>query len=195
MHFVLSHCLAVSYIWSSPEHPDEDGSQADSLRKFLTNSPHILLVWIDWCCLPQMPRSPSETVEFQTGLSRVNMIYLSCGVLKIINSQYLSRFWPQFEAWLSYRRIHQGGTELEFGEDTRRSHDAFTGFGSDDQEQGEMMAHLVSKRWGKADLFDVLERLGLAEVAVTNQGDKKIQFEKIRSLLPIIQVVNRRHAK
>ena len=41
-------------------------------------------------------------------LKKVNWLYLGCSVLVLLDLSYLSRFWTQFEAWLSFQTI---GTE------------------------------------------------------------------------------------
>lgn len=184
MHFVLTYCLTVSYIWGDKDHPDKDGTQADALRKWLRTNSDILFVWIDFCSLPQMPRCGAEVKEFSNGLRFVNLVYLSCKVLKIINSQYLARFWPQFEAWLSYQAISRDASVFE--PNLQRSFSTFTGFAEDDPEEAEHQNAMVERRWSTATISQVKTRLGRKEVAVTNEGDKDIQFEKIDQLAKLL---------
>ena len=40
---------------------------------------------------------------------RVCLVYLACPVIKIVDSQYLARFWPQYEAWLSFQAVTMDG--------------------------------------------------------------------------------------
>ena len=105
----FKNCVAVSYVWLTREDPDPKGVQADALRCWLRQRWDIEYVWIDWCCLPQGARNDEEVRKFEAGLFSVNLIYLSCTVLKIVNYQYMSRFWPQFEAWLSFQSVKPGG--------------------------------------------------------------------------------------
>jgi len=185
MHFVLAHTVAVSYVWESSEHADPNGTQADALRAWLRVNPKIQFVWIDWCCLPQKPRTTKEEADFKHGLAHVNMVYLACNVVKILNSQYLGRFWPQYEAWLSYRRYCTDSGN--FTTEMDRSFDAFTGFAAEDSDEAELMHKAIAKRWSKATIEEVIEKLGKSEVAVTNGGDKENQLGKITELLHTIR--------
>ena len=72
-------------------------------------------VWYDYWCMPQDtrtpeerqkrlkpdPRSPAERLRFKWMLQNVNLLYLGMRVLVLMDISYLSRFWTQFEAWLS----------------------------------------------------------------------------------------------
>ena len=42
-------------------------------------------------------------------LKNVNLLYLGCSVLCLIDISYLSRFWTQFEAWLSMQAADSTG--------------------------------------------------------------------------------------
>ena len=53
----------------------------------------IRLVWYDYSCLAQGDRKPADKAAFQWQLSNVNMLYLGCSVLLLIDISYLSRFW------------------------------------------------------------------------------------------------------
>ena len=44
-------------------------------------------------------------------LKNVNLLYLGCTVLLIVDLSYLSRFWTQFEAWLSMRHASWEGLQ------------------------------------------------------------------------------------
>jgi len=189
INFKLTEFAAISYIWFDVGQPDPDGEQADVLRGWLVNNPHILHVWIDWCCLPQGNRNKAEKEEFCSGRSFVNLVYLSCNVLKIVNSQYMGRFWPQFEAWLSFQTFR--ATDATFAPDASRSFIAFTGFARDDMDEAKMMKRFIDKRWGKATLHQVLERLDRHEVKVTNAGDKAQQFTKMQQLHRSLEIASR----
>ena len=54
-------------------------------------------------------RSPAEKALFLHMLKNVNLLYLGCSVLCLIDISYLSRFWTQFEAWLSMQAADSTG--------------------------------------------------------------------------------------
>ena len=43
--------------------------------------------------MPQGERTPAEKVDFQHMLSNINLLYLGCHVLVLLDLSYLSRFW------------------------------------------------------------------------------------------------------
>ena len=43
--------------------------------------------------MPQGKRTPAEKVDFQHMLSHINLLYLGCSVLVLLDLSYLSRFW------------------------------------------------------------------------------------------------------
>ena len=43
--------------------------------------------------MPQGERTPAEKVDFQHMLSHINLLYLGCHVLVLLDLSYLSRFW------------------------------------------------------------------------------------------------------
>ena len=99
--------LAVSHRWMQPDDPDPDGEQLKALKGFL-NSPNgkkIERVWIDSACMPQDhpkgSRSAEDAAAFKRMLKEVNRLYLGTTVLILLDMSYVSRFWTQFESWLS----------------------------------------------------------------------------------------------
>ena len=42
-------------------------------------------------------------------LRNINLLYLGCSVLLLADRSYLSRFWTQFEAWLSMQSATASG--------------------------------------------------------------------------------------
>ena len=51
-----------------------------------------------WCCMPQGERSAPDKAEFKRMLPRINMLYLGCSVLLIVDNTYITRFWTQVRA-------------------------------------------------------------------------------------------------
>ena len=51
-----------------------------------------------WCMPQGNDRSDADKVRFKWMLQNVNLLYLGCSVLCLVDISYLSRFWTQFEA-------------------------------------------------------------------------------------------------
>lgn len=179
-HFQLPRHVAVSYVWIDGKHPDPQGEQAKVLRDWLLQNAYVTDVWIDWCCLPQQPRQNlQEQNDFSDGLDFVNMVYLSCKVLKIMNKIYVGRFWPQFEAWLSYQAVDPRNQHFMF--DGQRSFEVFTCSAAKNREKGlRLKAEIVEL--GQLPLGQLKEALREFDVLLTNQGDKERQLTKIDEL-------------
>jgi len=74
--------LAISYSWLSSEHPDPDGYHlrtfAPLLRHFARRRKvdiESLAIFIDWCSLPQKPRSDEEAAKYKRALHSVDLWY------------------------------------------------------------------------------------------------------------------------
>merc|ERR1711871_1574111 len=87
-----SPCIVVSHPWRFPQHPDRDpdhpekeGQQlaelVEELRR-LSIGPDVL-VFYDFCSLPQLPRTPEQKEDFEYALSKMHLLYTSpsCFVL------------------------------------------------------------------------------------------------------------------
>ena len=59
--------------------------------------------------MPQGPRTPAEKVYFKWMLENINVLYLSVSVLILLDLSYISRFWTQYEAWLSMQTATKDG--------------------------------------------------------------------------------------
>ena len=94
--------LAISHRWEDPKAPDGQGVQMKAIKTYLEEHHEVEFVWYDYWCMPQgKERTPAETVQFKWMLHEVNLLYLGCSVLCLVDISYSSRFWTQFEAWLS----------------------------------------------------------------------------------------------
>ena len=101
-HEYVGRICAVSHRWEMPKDPDPEGLQHLELCKYLQRYTDIELVWYDFWCMPQGgDRSAEEKADFKLMLMNVNLLYLGSSVLVLQELSYLSRFWTQFEAWLS----------------------------------------------------------------------------------------------
>ena len=63
-----------------------------------------------------------EKVELDQMLGEVNMLYLGCQVLLLLDLSYLSRFWTIYEAWLSHLEPTAQGLQLAQGDAAARCH-------------------------------------------------------------------------
>ena len=90
------YCV-VSHRWEQPSEPDREGVQLGAVREHLAKNAGIEFVWYDYWCMPQGERSGGEKLEFDTMLRNVNLLYLGCSVLALVDLSYMSRFWTQFE--------------------------------------------------------------------------------------------------
>mgnify|MGYP006146221743 CR=1 FL=1 len=46
-----------------------------------------------WCSLPQGERTREQRLLFTATLPNINILYLGCSVLLLLDRTYLSRFW------------------------------------------------------------------------------------------------------
>ena len=178
------HCtdtLIVSHRWEEKGMPDPQGVQLRVIKEELDARPEIVRVWIDWCCMPQGERSGPDKAEFKRMLPRINMLYLGCSVLLIVDNTYATRFWTQFEAWLAMRKCTANGLgPAKEGEERfviRCIHLA------KDKWQGGQLREM----WQEATADQAYETLSSADVMVTNQSDKEIQLTKLKPLNQQVQ--------
>ena len=174
----VSDLLAVSHRWEDPSAPDGAGAQLRAIRAYLDAHPEVVGVWFDFWCMPQgEQRTLAEKVRFKHMLGNVNLLYLGCQVLALIDISYLSRFWTQFEAWLS---MQEGSSAegLRAAPERRRRlqmvclHNATRG--SEDVKLQRMWCNVTPQM--------AHELLSKPDVTVTNTGDKVTQLEKIAKL-------------
>jgi hypothetical protein len=102
--------LVVSHRWETPTDPDPTGAQALAVQAYLKEHPEIDAVWFDFSSMPQgRNKTLSESAEFKEMLPNINLLYLTCSVLILMDRSYMNRFWTQFEAYLSMRAITSDG--------------------------------------------------------------------------------------
>lgn len=116
-----------------------------------------------------------ENRNFIRMLKNVNLVYLGSRCLLLIDISYLSRFWTQFEAWLSLRTPTQDGL-LDNPNILERCdmiclHNATE---NTKQQLLDMWATCSPER-----AFEILRR---PDVTVTSMNDKKVQLRKITKL-------------
>ena len=105
--------------WESRELPDPTGAQLRALREYLIAHPDIKLVFYDYSCVPNRGSATSlakgkalqaaERVAVDFALLNIHLLFLGCSVLVLADQAFLSRFWPQYELWLSLKCGNSGG--------------------------------------------------------------------------------------
>lgn len=109
---------------------------------------------------------------FQRMLPSVNLVYLGCSVLSIIDQSYISRFWTQFEAWLGFQVPTESG--LRPAQPERRRIEIAVIHGATES----LREHLQST-WANKTVDDARHFLAAPDVAVTNESDKTEQLTKL----------------
>ena len=127
-------------------------------------------------------RTAADRVRFRWMLQSVNLLYLGCSVLILMDISYLSRFWTQFEAWLSMQCGSSAGL-LPAPVAKRRCtieciHNAKVGF-----EDRSLLETWAEKTPAQAHAV-----LAAPDVTVTNVSDKTMQLEKIGTLDSLVSV-------
>ena len=125
--------------------------------------------------MPQGDKEPWELVAFKVMLHNINLLYLFCGVLVLADLSYVSRFWTQFEAFLSLRTVAKNGLEPA-AEAERRCvikciHNAPSSF------EG-----MIIDMWAGRTANEAHDILAKPDVTVTNQTDKDVQLPKLLKL-------------
>ena len=168
--------LAVSHRWEEPTEPDKEGKQCAALKAHLDANKSIEFVWYDYWSMPQGDdKTQSEVIEFRVMLPNINLVYLFCSVLVILDLAYLSRFWTQFEAFLSLRKVTEAGLGPAPAEERRCKvtciHNAPEAFGE-----------ALFIMWGDTTAEQAHAVLSKPDVTVTNQSDKDAQLPKLMKL-------------
>jgi hypothetical protein len=98
--------ISISHKWLSSEHPDPDCLQLVELQKYLSKrnfDKENVGIFIDYTCLPQLPRSKYDEIQFQEKLNEIELVYLfSDEVLVSSNgfNEYKKSIWCLFESFI-----------------------------------------------------------------------------------------------
>ena len=111
------------------------------------------------------------------------MVSLSVTMLIVLSEAYLLRFWPQYEAFLSFQIVNVGGlapaTEIVASAARRQ-------FLSDEQsmpvERSAELQTILEDRWHATSVEDAIEVLALPQLEVTSGKDKVEQIGKLMEL-------------
>ena len=128
----------------------------------------IKWVFYDYWCMPQGDdRSAAQKEEFKWMLSNVDWIYLGASVLLLVDLSYISRFWTQFEAWLSLQKCEPTGLiSADDSKDDSRCTIVPT-FNANEKD-----AERVREMWSNKSPTEAHDLLSLPDVMVTNMKDK-----------------------
>lgn len=179
---IYDNILAVSHRWESPESPDVNGVQLATIKAYLQEHRHIEFVWFDWSSMPQGDRTTEEDVMFRQMLTNVNLVYLGCQVLLIVDMSYMSRFWTMFEAWLSMRTATTVGLMSTSAEDQKRCSIVCV-----HKAQMKYQAAQLQEIWGFKTAAEAHEFLSSPDVTVTNQRDKDTQLVKLLEFNSVVK--------
>ena len=182
-HALVGKFLIVSHCWESPETPDLEAVQLEQIVKYVKEHPSIQYVWLDYWCMPQGKRSAAEDLEFKTSLAHANWLYLGASVLLIVDMSYLSRFWTQYEAWLSMQQASAHGLAAA-PQRLMRAHIVCI-HSAEIEFQGKQLLSMWNKK-SPEEAFGILRR---PDVRVTNQKDKQIHLPKIQTMNQFVEDV------
>ena len=71
-------CFFISHFWRERHHPDPDGTDLRLFQDDLKD-PDWSYVWLDWTCMPQVPRTAVEQYYFDRMLRCIPMVVRDCG--------------------------------------------------------------------------------------------------------------------
>jgi len=161
--------------WEQPDHPDPSGEQLAKLRAYLHEHPEVRHVFVDYMCLAQGERTAADKAEFGQMLANINLLYLGCRVLVLMDRTYMSRFWTSFEAWLAMRKASAQG--LGSLRDGASRCDIVCVHGAP-----KSLADALREEWRECGASAAAQKLQGPDFFVTNKGDKDVQISKLVQL-------------
>ena len=114
-------------------------------------------------------------IEFKVMLPNINLLFMSCQVLILMDRSYSSRFWTLFEAYLSMRVVTESGlaNALDYEGESRTTIVLIS-----NQVVEERIA--FEKTWMRKTIDEAYDILAGKDVEVTNKSDKEMQLPKLR---------------
>jgi len=126
--------------------------------------------------VPQGERNPEEYRDFKKMLGNMDILFLGARVIVLLDLIYVSRFWTQFEFWLSIQDGTPTGLRSSRNPENRCEirclHNAVAG-----NHDKSLMS-----RWMDMTPAQAHDFLKKGDVEVTNQGDKDTQLPLIKQL-------------
>ena len=182
----VKEILTISHRWMSPKIADVDGTQLAAIQKHLAEPGNegIKYVWMDFSCMPQgEEKTAPQEADLRRMLAQVNLLYLGTSVLILLDLSYLSRFWTQFEAWLSMQQATTGKLCRASGSERRET--IITIYNGT-----PTAARLLLEQWQNVTPERAMEVLAKPDVTVTNQKDKTTQIERLGIFAENVKKVN-----
>ena len=168
--------LAVSHRWEDQGDCDPAEVQLVTLTEFLNTSRNIKYAFLDFMFMYQgRDRTPAQKALFGVQLPNINMLLLGASVLILLDYEYLSRFWTQFEAWLSMQMATETG--LVSAPERKRRCSIVCIHGA-----AETYKRALVEQWSNCNAMKAHEMLSAPSVKVTNMADKLVQLPKIALL-------------
>ncbi|CAK0826425.1 unnamed protein product [Prorocentrum cordatum] len=171
--------------------PDPKGVQFAAIKQYLTKRDEVKYLWLDWPCMWQANKegqreiTVDEKAEFDLMLSEVNMLYLGCRVVILLDMTYLSRFWTLYEAWLSQMKPTSTGLKPALISDASRC-DVVPIMGANDAFRSALLS-TIANQMSSASL--AAKYLRNDDILVTNASDKEKQLDRVSGLdYRVIQV-------
>ena len=181
--YVEEYCV-VAHRWMLHDDPDPDGAQFQEIQRFLRENQGIKYLVYEYSTFPQGERTAEEMQNFKMQLRNVFMLYLGCTVLILLDLSFVSRFWTQFEAWLSMQFATPRGLKSAVGTKNERHHIVCI---LNAAAQADMFTKMLIDQWAHKTPQQAFEFLSKPDVTVTNQGDKDSQLSKLRKLEETVQ--------
>jgi len=116
--------------------------------------------------------------------AQVNMLYLGTTVLILYDLSYVSRFWTQFEAWLSMQFATPNGLKSAVDTKNARYHIVCIQGAA---AQDELYRKALVDTWATKTPQQAFDFLSQPDVTVTNASDKRNQLPKIKALDATVQ--------
>ena len=188
-YYTHQFCV-VSHRWFDKHEPDRDCTQLRVIQEHLNSEKGrwVEWVWYDYWCMPQGKKSLADKIGFDWMLGNINLLYLAMPCLILLDLSYISRFWTQFEAWLSMQTATMDGLRPAVALEQR-----FTIVPIYNTNEN-LKAALVAM-WAKTTPEKAYGALKQPDVTVTNQSDKDAQLPKILSFNDRVKDAFRRAAE
>jgi len=121
-------------------------------------------------------------------LPNINLLYLGCSVLILLDRSYSSRFWTLYEAWLSFMMAMSDGL-LTAPKSKQRCQMACLHGCPPSQE------NVMREEWHLCSARTAYEKLSSPDVTVTNMSDKEMQLPKILAMNQmVIDIMSKRES-
>jgi len=117
-------------------------------------------------------------------LKEVNRLYLGTTVLILLDLSYVSRFWTQFESWMSMQYATPDGLKPAVGTKNERHHIVCI---QNAASQATLYTTALVDNWADQTPQQAHAFLSKPDVTVTNQSDKEAQLPKIKALDATVQ--------